>query len=286
MQQKLEKISRTKDVWFKYRRGEEILQLLEDRLSEPPSHRTRNILIVAETNNGKTSLAMRFLRRHQARLHLASVSVVPILKIEATAAEEGRFYNAILEALPVYKYGQKERSDMKELTVIRALRDCGIQMLMIDEFQNLLNAPPQKQRNFLRVIKLLGNELMIPIVGLGTREAFNAITSDPQIANRFQVVGLPKWTLEGENPDEPSEYRQFLATFDGLLPLPKKSDLGNDPLAEKIFGLSEGTIGEAADLVRDAAKWSVRMGLERITEEALTRCGYVSPSRRSSVVLQ
>lgn len=267
---------------MKYKRAEDALQLLEDRLAEPQSHRMRNILIVSDTNNGKTRIALRFLRRHKPTVSLAQPSVVPLLYVEATASDEARFYNSILEELPVYKQAQSTRSDLKETHVLRAMRDCGIRMLLIDEFQNLLNAPLQKQINFRRVIKTLGNQLMIPIVGLGTREAFNVITSDPQLANRFQVIVLPKWQLEEDiRSDRASEYRQFLASFERLLPFEEQSDLGNDPMATKIYALSEGTIGEATDLVRDAATWAIRNGLSRVTEEALERCGYVPPSRRT-----
>src|ERR1700719_2526428 len=105
-EEKLLRIARTKQYWLKYRLGEETLQLLEDRLAEPVSHRMRNILIVSETNNGKTTIAEKFLRRHRPEVKLASASIVPILKIEAPASDENRFYNTVLEELPVYKHGQ------------------------------------------------------------------------------------------------------------------------------------------------------------------------------------
>lgn len=281
MEDKVLRIARTKHYWLKYRLGEETLQLLEDRLAEPMSHRMRNILIVADTNNGKTTIAERFLRRHQAQVNLAASSVVPLLKVEATAADENRFYNSIFEKLPVYKHGQHSRAEMKQILAMRALSECNVRMLIIDELHNLLDGPPAKQRRFMRVLKTLGNELKIPIVALGTREALNAVNSDPQLANRFQTIILPKWKLEDDaDPDRPSEYRQFLATFERLLPLDEPSDLGNDPMGAKIYALSEGTIGEATDLLRDAALWAVRNNRPCIDDEVLKRCGYVSPSRR------
>jgi hypothetical protein len=49
----------------------------------------------------------------------------------------------------------------------------------------VLAGPLLRQRQFLNVIKHLGNELQIPIVAAGTQDAFNAIQTDPQLANRF-----------------------------------------------------------------------------------------------------
>lgn len=113
IEDQIARIARTKHWWMKYKRAEDALQLLEDRLAEPRSHRMRNILIVSETNNGKTRIALRFLRRHKPTVSLAQASVVPLLYVEATASDEARFYNSILEELPVYKQAQSTRSDLK-----------------------------------------------------------------------------------------------------------------------------------------------------------------------------
>ena len=52
-------------------------------------------------------------------------------------------------------------------------------MLIIDDVQHVLAGPTLKQRHFRNVIKYLGNELQIPIVGVGTRDAFNALSDRP-----------------------------------------------------------------------------------------------------------
>ena len=57
------------------------------------------------------------------------------------------------------------------------------------------NCSRVKQRHFLNVIKYLGNELQIPIVAVGTHDAFNAVQSDPQLSNRFEPALLRRWTL-------------------------------------------------------------------------------------------
>jgi hypothetical protein len=282
IEERLLQIEKTKDRWIKYSLGEYAVQLLEDRLREPQTHRMRNIAIVAETNSGITTIAERLLRRHPAEVHLASPSVVPILKVEATRADEDRFYNKILEQLPVYKARDTLRTSMKEVKVIRALRDCSVRMLIIDEFHNLMRASSGKQRDFLIVVKTLGNELRIPIVVLGLPEVYNALQSDPQLANRFQFVFLPKWQLDDEeHSDEPSEYRKFLAAFERELPFAASSELGDNPMAPEIFRLSEGTIGEATDLVRDAARHAIRNGDDRISIRNLRECGYITPSLRA-----
>ena len=123
------------------------------------------------------------------------------------------------------------------------------------------------------VIKYLGNELEISIVAAGTHDAFNAILTDPQLANRFEPALLPRWTMN-------DDYLRLLASFEVALPLEHPSRLIEPPLATKILSLSGGTIGEISTLLSRAAFMGVERGIERITSAVLDSCGYLSPSER------
>jgi hypothetical protein len=84
--------------------------------------------------------------------------------------------------------------------------------------------------------------LQIPLVAVGTAEAFHAVQSDDQLANRFEPTRLPPWH-DGE------EYRQLLSTLEALLPLRRPSQLANTGLAEKILAAAEGILGEVVSIV-------------------------------------
>ena len=278
---KLLQIAATRNKWIGYRLGDDTVDLLESRFREEPTHRWRGIAIAAETNSGKTTIAEHFLRRHQEELHVTEPSIVPVVKVEATRADENRFFDKILEQMPIYKGRTLVRIADKEREVKRALSQCKTRMLVIDEFHNLMRGTPAKQRDFLIVLKTLGNELRIVIVLLGLPEIYNVLQADRQFANRFQFVFLRKMDLtSSEAPGQPSEYRQFLATFETLLPFGTQSHLGDDPMATEIYQRSEGTIGEATDLIREAAEYAVKRGRDRITIRDLSECRYVPPSLR------
>jgi hypothetical protein len=83
----------------------------------------------------------------------------------------------------------------------------------------------------------LSNELQIPIVVAGTHDAFNAIQTDPQLANRFEPAPLPRWTMN-------EDYLRLLASFEVGLGLEQPSHLIEPALATKILVLTGGTIGE------------------------------------------
>ncbi|MFM9735613.1 TniB family NTP-binding protein, partial [Streptomyces niveiscabiei] len=92
----------------------------------------------------------------------------------------------------------------------------------------MLSGAPAQQRRLLNLLRWLGNELQIPLMGVGTAEALRAIRSDDQLVNRFEPIPLPIW-----NEDE--EYLRLLNTLEAVLPLRRPSGLASSLLAGKIF---------------------------------------------------
>ncbi len=260
--------------WIGYTRAKQILGKLNDLFTYPKTHRMPNLLLVGDTNNGKTMIANRFKRLHPADDDPGGAGVwVPVLSVQAPPVpDENRFYNLILDRL-FAPYRAQSRVDQKQHQVMTLLKRVDLKMLIIDEIQHILAGTSLKQRHFLNTIKFLGNELQIPIVGVGTKEAFNALQSDPQLANRFEPAILPKW-----EPNE--EYLKLLASFERMLPLQKPSQLTKEDLAMKILALSEGTIGEISSLLTAAAVEAVNSGTERITLSTFQKISWTPPSNR------
>jgi len=272
VEERLDRIRRPR--WIGYTRAKKLLDKLDDLLTHPKTHRMPNLLIVGDTNAGKTMLANRFVQLHPADKTLGGEAViVPVSAIQAPPGpDEGRFYNAILEALAT-PYNPRERVAQQQIQVLRMLKRIGIQMLIIDEVHNVLTGSVTKQRQFLNVLKYLGNDLQITLVGLGTKEALRALQADPQLANRFEPAALPPWQLD-------QEFQMLLASFERALPLRQPSGLADEKLARKLLALSEGSLGELSVLLTSAAVYAVRSGTERIDEKVLAAIDWVPPSER------
>lgn len=264
--------------WIGYPRAKEILAKLEDLLIYPKSHRMPNLLIVGDTNNGKTMLVERFQTRHPADDNPDGEGAkVPVLFVQAPPVpDEGRFYNAMLELL-FAPYKSADRVDKKQFQVIRLLKHVQIKVLIIDEIHHILAGNLNRQKAFLNVIKYLGNELEIPIVGVGTKDAFRAIQTDPQLSNRFEPAALPRWKLD-EN------FLRLLMSFERMLPLREASNLHDRTLAAKLFSMSEGYIGELSRLLSASAVHAIESGRERIDAKVLDSTGWVSPSQRKRAI--
>lgn len=264
--------------FINYPVADNIVGQLEDLMQLPKVHRMPNLLIVGETNNGKSMIVNRFLGKHKANIHLGNeMSHVPVLVVQApNVPDEGRFYNAILSQIhPTFRLSA--RVEQRQLQVIRTLDAIGIRILVIDEIHNILAGTTIKQQQFRNALRYIGNELQIPIVGVGTRDAYFAIQSDKQLESRFDVALVPKWTM-GE------DYAALLASFEQALPLQNASAIGDNPeLVLKVLSMCEGTIGETARLLVESAFYAIDSGREKIDAKVLEQCQYVSPSKRAKL---
>ncbi len=267
------------DRWIGYTRAHQVLTQLEALfVYEPGKVRPHNLLIVGPTNNGKTMVAEKFRRMHPQHTSAdGEHEVMPVLKVQMPAeAAVTRLYSMLLVAL-ANPIGLPSRIDLREVLVLRLMREVKVRLLVIDEVHNLLGATARRQRELLNLLRFLGNELRIPIVCLGTREAYLAIRSDDQLENRFLPLLLPRW-------EDGPEFARLLASFEAVLPLLEPSHLATSPLREMILRRSEGTIGEMVGLLTGAATEALLNGNERIDLAGIENADYQPPSVRRRMI--
>ena len=269
------------DRWIGYARAEAVLAALEDLLTFPKRLRMPNLLLVGPTNNGKTMIVEKFRRAHAsvpAGETDTGAAIIPVLKMQMPAGpDEGRFFGAILEALGM-PYGARDRVPAKQDTAVRIMRATGTRLLVIDELHNLLSGTALQQRRLLNVLRWLGNELQIPLVGVGTPEALRAIRSDEQLVNRFEPFALPLWT-------DDNEYRRLLSTLEAVLPLRKPSHLADPAMAGRILTAAEGVLGEIIAVIVRSAVVAVDSGTETISARMIERASFIRPSERRRVAV-
>lgn len=274
-----ERIASTRKFkWIGYTEATKIMKKLDVLMNYPRSHRMPNMLLVGDSNNGKTVLLNRFSRLNESYLKSDTNELVcPTIMIQAPPEpDEKRFYNSILEALYA-PYKSSEKIEMRQTRVIHLLKKVETKMLIIDEIHHVLAGNMSKQRTFLNVIKYLSNELKISIVCSGTRDAFNAIQTDPQLANRFVPTVLKKWKND-EN------YLRLLASFETVLPLKEASLLVEPSLSKKILLKSEGLIGEISKILELSTILAIESGIEKINKNIIDNIDYISPGDRRKMI--
>ena len=233
-----------------------------------------NLLIVGPTNNGKSMIIEKFRRNHVGPSRSEkSREVIPVVAVQMPSDPSiNRFYAMVLATTGTPLPARMRTHELEQL-VLTVLRGIGMRIIIIDEIHNILAGPAKLQREFLNLIRFLGNELRVPIVGVGTREAYLAIRSDDQLENRFEPMSLPPWK---EGPELLSLLSSFAASF----PLRRPSPLGTEEVARYVLARCEGTIGEIAKLLTSAAIHATQSGTEAITPKLLEGSTYSAPSQR------
>lgn len=269
-----------KPKWIGYTAAKKTHNKLEELKNYPMNLRMPNLLIIGDSNNGKTALLHRFADMNSSFIEEETQQLfLPVLMIQAPPEpDEKRFYNVILDSLHS-PYKISEKAELRQQRVIHLLQKLDVKLLIIDEIHHLLAGTISKQRLFLNVLKYLSNELKISLVCAGTREAFNAIQTDPQLANRFEPRVLAKWRND-------EEYLRLLSSFERILPLKKPSYLIESSIATTILSKSEGLLGEISRILELSAILAIESGVECITKNILENIDYISPSDRKKMIFR
>jgi hypothetical protein len=272
-----ERIHRVRrERWIGYPKANYAVKRLDALFNWPSRQRMPNLLIVGPTNNGKSMVVERFRRLNEPKpvAEETEKERIPILAVQMPSDPSiARFYVMLMASMgaPLRLAGRRTPDyEHRTLTLLRAV---GVRILIIDELHNILAGSTKDQREFLNLLRFLGNELRIPIVGVGTKEAYLAIRSDDQLENRFEPLPLPTWQIG-------DDLRSLLASFAASFPLRRRSVLSSVEMAKYVLDRSEGTIGEIAQLLSAAAIVAIQSGEEAITSRTLRMADYRSPNER------
>jgi len=249
--------------WISHPVAELALETMSDLLTYPQRNRMPCLLIHGRTGMGKTMILKKFHRDHprivDCRIGLTQTPVV-LMQLPPEPVEVP-FYEELLGAMGLPLVGEVSRTRARRMAR-EALKIIGARMLVIDEIHSLLVGGDRQQRVFLNVIRLLANDLEMPLVCAGTPEARRALLADNGLADRFESVELPRWT-------NGLAFRRLLASFAAILPLRKPSDLDHEQVRSSILKLSDGVTVRIVRLLERLAVDAIRRGSECIEASSL-----------------
>lgn len=263
------------DRWVAYPNALDAIGVLDDLHDHPRTLRMPNVLIVARSGNGKSSILEYFTNRHPATVNTEGYAVIPVACVEVPPDPTvSTLYSAILWKLGI-GHREKDSAAVKARQVKSILRHTHVRMLLLDEFNNIAEAG-KEARAILSAIRSLSNDLKIVLGAAGTASAINALNQDPQLKSRFQPFALRAWSLD-------MQYLQFLAAYERLLPLQHPSGLSTEAIAPLLHRMGGEAIGETVKILKRAAVEAVKSGEERITPELLDRLNWVAPAKWKDV---
>ncbi len=258
-----------------YQAGDAVLARLGWLFDHPKVSRPPCTLLYAPTNNGKTALAYKFLRDQSPREDSPEFGKKPVVCAHAPPfADMSGFCDSILRAVKApYR---SARAPAKWDHLLQILTGIGTRLLILDEVNNLLIGKVDQRSMVLNALKSLSNELRIPIVAMGTEDAVRVFQTDAQLGNRFEPMGIPRWTVS-------RDYAIFIGRFVQGLELRNDSQFTTRPIVTRIHVMSEGLTGETCKLLTMAAEMAIRSGREVIDMQTIDDIPWVVPSERRRV---
>ncbi|MGA3036669.1 MAG: TniB family NTP-binding protein [Vulcanimicrobiaceae bacterium] len=257
-----------KRKWIKTDISERALEQLEDLMHEDHDQRPRCMLLVAESNMGKTAIAMRHAKRYPPKSDPnAESDIVPIIyNLIPPSPDEWAFNDKLLTMLHAPRPPRQRTSEARE-QFIRVAKKARVRMIILDEIQYILAGTERNQSHFRNLIKYYSNELRIPIVALGVDTSIRALHADEGLKNRFELMRLPTWSYD-------ADFLNLLVSLETWISLHRPSNLTEESMANRILKKTEGRTGRICRLLKLAAISAIRDDSERITLQTLDNCGY------------
>jgi hypothetical protein len=152
-------------------------------------------------------------------------------------------------------------------------------VIIFDEFHNALRGRARDIEAIFAFLRRIGRQFDISPVLVGEVAIYDFVSATSEMASRFDLMAVPRWQYD-------ESYLMLLDSLEAAVPLAKTSDLSDEPLARRIFSLSEGLIGEIVAIVTKASVAAIRSGTERITKAGIDELRHIPVSHRRNAALR
>lgn len=202
------------------------------------------------TGVGKTRIYRTYASKY-ARYRNSQGATIPIL---ATAILAPATVKAVVSKLlweqgdPAYDKGSIGKQTIR---LIGLIRDCGVQMLILDEFQHFIDRDSAKVlktvSDWLKTL-ILDTNLTIILIGLPEAEQILKLKCHSQLSRKFaNRCCLSPFSWQS---DDGEEFRTFLHMLESQLPLESTSNLSELNLARRFYYACDGVVAYVIKLIR------------------------------------
>jgi len=239
---------------------------LQPDAAEPPC-----LLLVGPSGAGKSTLTDSYAQQFPRVVTETSV-YQPVLK--ATIPSPATVKNLLIILLDALGDPRADSGTVGGMTLRleRFLKDCGVQLLILDELQHFLDQDSQRVLETVsdwlkRLIKV--TKVACVLIGL-EGEANQVVNHNKQLARLFgDPVALAPFTWDDALPDTVRSFRTLLDHLERLLPLNAPSRLSDRDRAWRCFVASEGLLAHLMALLRQATRLALESGREALDDALL-----------------
>ncbi len=233
------------------------------------SNRPECLLIYGYPGVGKTRLLEGYEELFPRKM-LEEYTYIPVLYLKVPAgASPKSLATHILYTLkdPNYERGTETQQTKR---IIKLVKLCKVELLIIDEFQHLIDSETKNVLNKAADwIKVLVEEIKIPVILCGMPDSEKIFIQNEQLDRRF-VIREHLTPFKYGTIDEQKEFRSFLNSVDKQMPFAKRSYLAEVRISEKMYYASMGTPFYIMTILKHATVEAAKHGQDFLTEDYLS----------------
>ncbi len=213
---------------------------------------------------GKTTIYKTYASKYPRQIN-SEGTTVPILAVTIPApATVKTVVTKMLWELgdPAYDKGSIGNQTIR---LIGLLDDCGVELIILDEFQHFIDRESDKVlRTVSDWLKTLIIETNLPIIliGLPESEQVLKLESQSQLSRRFAnrcYLHPFSWQEDGGK-----EFRTFLNLLSSKIPLAETFNLSDEYTARRIYYASDGIVAYVMKLIRYGTYLALQQNQEKL----------------------
>lgn len=209
------------------------------------------LLIVGQSGCGKSTLLKYYLEQFP-RGRTGRKIQIPVLRVPTPEAPTVKsFSEAFLVALGDLA-ATKGSAAIKTQRIIYFIRECEVDLIMVDEFHHFCDSNSQERRRVTDWLKNLLNECNKPVVLFGLPRAISALYANEQLRRRFAA---PYYYREFgfRTAEEQALFRGVLKHFQDQATVRFDCHLSHPEVAMRFHFATNGLIDYVVKILDDAA---------------------------------
>ncbi|MBV7297705.1 TniB family NTP-binding protein [Enterovibrio paralichthyis] len=237
-----------------------------DRISEPEC-----MIVVGDSGSGKTTIIDKYLMDNP-RKEGVDGSVIPILSTSLPAnANPITASESLLSAMgDPFAFGRGRDPAELMKSVIDLLRECCVELIIIDEFQHMIDRRSKDVlHNVADWLKMIIIQSKVPVVLFGMPYSTVILDANHQLLGRFESQHhLQPFRVKKQ--EELTRYKTFLTLVDQALPFGNSSNLASEEMMKRIYVFSKGNMRLIRRLINKASKLALIDGSQHISLQHLS----------------
>jgi len=231
------------------------------------------MLLTGDTGSGKSSVINHYLASIKVDNTAREAMHIPILvtRIPSKPSLETTIVELLkdLGQFGCFSNNQRSKSNAQGLTenLITHLKSCGTELIIINEFQELIEFKSGRNRQEIaNRLKYINEEAQIPIVLVGMPWAEH-IANEPQWSSRLTIRRkIPYFKLS----QEPKVFISLLMGLAQRIPLSVTPDFKDKKIAFSLFSASSGCLRKLKVILNEALKLALIEDAPTLTTQHLS----------------